>query len=74
MQAAVGLGDVAQHAVAAQAHHRLALVGLDVDVRGPSRHRLGEQGVDQADDRRVVRCRAGPRPRAARSSGDGSTS
>jgi hypothetical protein len=50
----VGLGHVHQHAVAAEAHHRIALVGLDVDVAGLLAHRLGEQRVDHADDRRVV--------------------
>ena len=49
-----GLGHVDQHAVAAEAHHRVAFVGLDVDVAGGLAHGLGEQRVDHADDRRVV--------------------
>jgi hypothetical protein len=44
----------AQHAVDAEAHHQAVLEGLDVDVRGVLAYRLGEQRVDQADDRRVV--------------------
>ncbi|MCY1421785.1 hypothetical protein D9M71_374490 [compost metagenome] len=30
------------------------LEGFQVDVRGPGPHRLAEQGIEQADDRRVV--------------------
>ncbi len=54
VQRAVGLGHLNQHAVAAEAHHRVALVGLDVDVAGGLAHGLGEQRVDHADDRGVV--------------------
>ena len=54
VQATVGLGDVAQHAVAPQAHHRMAFVGFDVYVGSAFAHRLGQQRVDHADDGRVV--------------------
>ena len=54
VQGPVRLGYVDQHAVAAKAHHGVLLVGLDVDVAGLLAHGLGQQGVDHADDRRVV--------------------
>ena len=44
----------AQHAIDAEAHHEAVLERLDVNIRGVLAHRLGEQGVDQADDRCVV--------------------
>ena len=53
-QGAVGLQHLAQHAVHAEAHHQARLEGFDVDVRGILADRLGEQGVDQADDGRIV--------------------
>ena len=54
MQRAVGRDHIAQHAVEAVADDGLAFVRLDVDVRGFFAHGLGEQGVDHADDRRVM--------------------
>ena len=66
VQGAVGLHDLAQRAVDAKAHRARALVGLDVDVAGAVLGGLREQGVQHADDRRVVRWpRAGPRSPAA---------
>ncbi len=54
MQCAVGLHDFAQVAVHAKAHAGMALVGLDVDVAGAVARGLREQGVEHADDGRVV--------------------
>ena len=51
---ALGLQHFAQHAVHAEAHHEAVLEWLDVDVRGVFLDRLGQHGVDQADDWRVV--------------------
>ena len=51
---ALGLQHLAQHAVDAEAHHQAVLERLDVDVGGVLADRLGQHGVDQADDRRVV--------------------
>ena len=51
---APALQHFAQHAVDAEAHDEPVLEGLDVDVRGVFLHRLGEHGVDQPDDGRVV--------------------
>ena len=66
VQRAVRLHHLAQRAVDAKAHRARALVGLDVDVAGAVLRRLGQQGVEHADDRRVVaRPRAGPRSPAA---------
>ena len=45
---------VAQRAVHAEAHHRVGLEGLDVDVGGVVARGLGEQRVDHPDDRRIV--------------------
>ena len=44
----------AQHAVDAEAHDEAVLVRLDVDVGRAFLDRLGQQRVDQSDDRRVV--------------------
>ncbi len=43
-----------QHAVDAETHHEAILVWLDVDVGRAFLDRLGEQRVDEADDRRIV--------------------
>ena len=51
---ALRLQHFAQHAVDAEAHHQPVLERLDVDVGGVLAHRLGQHGIDQADDRRVV--------------------
>ena len=51
---ALGLQHLAQHAVDAEAHDQAVLERLDVDVGGVLLDRLGEHGVDQADDRRIV--------------------
>ena len=51
---ALGLQHFAQHAVDAEAHHQPVLERLDVDVGGVLAHRLRQQRIDQADDRRVV--------------------
>ncbi len=52
--AALGLQHLAQHAVDAEAHHQAVLERLDVDVGGVLADRLGQQRIDQADDRRVI--------------------
>jgi hypothetical protein len=44
----------AQHAVDAEAHDQAVLERLDVDVARAFLDRLGQQRVDQTDDRRVV--------------------
>ena len=46
--------DDLQLAVNAVADLEVALARLDVDVRGPPADGVGEQGVDEADDRRLV--------------------
>ena len=52
--AALRFEHVAQHAVDAEADHRAGFEGFDMDVRGAFAQGLGEHGVDQADDGRVV--------------------
>jgi hypothetical protein len=54
MQRARRLDQVEQSAVDAQPHHRARFERLDVDVRGAAAQRLGEQCIDQADDRRAI--------------------
>jgi hypothetical protein len=54
VQAALGLDHVAQLSVDAIAHQRAALEGFDVDVGRAFAHRLGEQCVDELDDRGIV--------------------
>ena len=54
MQCALRLDHVAQHAVDAKAHHRAGFIGFDMDVRGILAQGLGQQRVDQADDRRII--------------------
>jgi hypothetical protein len=44
----------AQHAVDAEAHHQAILERLDVNIRCVVLHRLGEDRVDELDDRRLV--------------------
>ncbi|MNX75596.1 hypothetical protein D3C86_1070770 [compost metagenome] len=44
----------AQDAVHPHPHDQGALIGLQVDVRSPGPHRLGDDAVDHADDRGVV--------------------
>ena len=46
-------GDVLEHAVDAEAHAQLAPVGRQVDVGGAALDRLGDDLVDELDDRRV---------------------
>ena len=50
----LGLQHLAQDAVDAKADDESILKRLDVDVGGVFLHRLGEDRVDEADDRRVV--------------------
>src|SRR5262249_52029796 len=45
---------LAQHAIDAEANHQAVLERLDVDVGGVFLDRLGENGIDQPDDRRIV--------------------
>ena len=40
--------------LALHAHHQAVFEGLDVDIGGLLTDRLGQQGVDQAHDRRIV--------------------
>ncbi len=47
------LDDVTQNPVDTKAHQRPRLERLDVDVRGLFPHRLCEQRVDQAHNRRI---------------------
>ncbi len=51
---ALGLQHLAQHAVDAEADHEPVLERLDVDVRAVFLDRLGQERVDQPDDRRLV--------------------
>ena len=50
------LHDFLQRAVDAVAHAELVLEALEVNVRRAALHGVGEDGVDQLDDRRVVDC------------------
>ena len=54
MQRPVGLHHLAQRAIDAKVNAGVALVRLDVDVAGALAHRLRQQRVEHADDRRVV--------------------
>ena len=54
MQGTARPHDVAQHAVEAIAHHRARFKSLDVHVGGAFVHRLRQERVQHADDRRVV--------------------
>jgi hypothetical protein len=45
--------DVLQQAVDAEAYQRRRLIVLDVDVGSAELDRVGDDGVDQLDDRRV---------------------
>jgi len=44
-----------EHAVDPEAHAQLPFVRLDVDVARTAPHRLGDEGVDELDDRGLVR-------------------
>ena len=55
MQGSVGLHHFAQRAVHTKTHAGMPLIGLNVDVAGPVARRLCEQGIEHADDWRVVR-------------------
>ena len=46
--------DLVQHAVDAEPDPQIAFARLDVDVGGPVRDRLGDEQVDELDDRGVV--------------------
>jgi len=50
----LGLQRFAHHAIDPHAHHETVLERFDMDVRGVVAHRLGQQGVDEADDRRSI--------------------
>src|SRR5690606_35041667 len=54
VKCAARIHDVAQGAVDPVAHDRMGFKGLQVYVAGPVTHRLGDQGVDHADDGCVV--------------------
>ena len=54
VQFAAGPHHVTQRAVHPEAHHRIGLEGLDVDVGCVVAGSLGEQRVDHPDDRRIV--------------------
>ena len=54
MQRAVGLHHITQRAVDAKTHGRVALVGFNMDVTGTITGGLRQQGVEHADDGRVV--------------------
>jgi hypothetical protein len=56
VQRLVGLHHLAQRAIDAKAHRARTLVGLDVDVARAVFGRLRQQGVEHADDGRVVGC------------------
>ena len=47
-------GGVHEHAVDAEAHRQLAVLGFEVDVRGALVDRLGHEGVHELDHRRVL--------------------
>ena len=53
-QAARDGGGLVQHAVDAEAHAHVPALGLEVDVGGALLHRLGDDAVDELDDRRVL--------------------
>ncbi len=54
MQLPARAHDVTQRPVDAEAHQRIGLEGFDMDVRGVLLDRLGQQGVDQTDDGRLI--------------------
>ena len=54
MQRSVGLHHLAQCAVHPKAHAAVAFIRLNVDVAGPVPCGLGEQGVEHADDGRII--------------------
>ena len=54
MQGAVGLNHFAQVAIDSEAHARVTLVGLDVNVAGAISGCLSEEGVEHANDGRIV--------------------
>ena len=54
MQRALRAHDVAQRAVNSEAHQRISFKRFDVNVRCAVARGLRQQGVDHADDRRVV--------------------
>ena len=62
------LHDFLQRAVDAVAHAQLVLEALEVDVRRAALHGVGEDRVDELDDRRVIHLRRrAPRPTSSSS-------
>ena len=53
-EAALGAQDFAQYAVDAKANLQVAFIGFDMNIRCFLFDSLGEHGVNQADNRRVV--------------------
>ena len=54
MQGSARADNIAQAAIHPVAHDRMGFIRLQVNVTGTIPHRLGEQGVDHADDWRIV--------------------
>ncbi len=54
MQGSTRADDIAQTAIHPVTHDRMGFIRLQVYITGTVPHRLGEQGVDHADDRRIV--------------------
>ncbi|CAM5704835.1 hypothetical protein MAUB1S_03693 [Mycolicibacterium aubagnense] len=54
MQGSTRADDIAQAAIHPVTHDRMGFIRLQVNVTGTVPHRLGEQGVDHAYDRRIV--------------------
>ena len=55
VQSAVGLHHFAQIAIDPKTYYRMALEGFDMDVAGAIARGLGQQGIEHADNGRVVR-------------------
>ena len=55
MQRAIGLHHLAQRAVYPKSHTRMPLVRLDVNVAGAVARGLGQERVQHANNRRIVR-------------------
>ena len=54
MQGAIRLDHFAQRAVDAKSHTGMALIRFDMDITRPIARSLGQQGIEHADDGRIV--------------------
>ena len=54
MQGTVRLHHFAQRAVDTKTHTGMPLIRFDMDIAGPVARSLGQQGIEHADDGRIV--------------------